>query len=191
MNCSLSRNHMMKCFDGEHNDIEDAYFKQHLKACQHCREEFEEMKKVFDILETITQVQPPENFETEVMEKIGVLENKRKKNTAKALVFLYNTAILVSIVMLVVFLVRALSANVPVDTGQEGSELNFLSVILVYLYGLFKGVYSFATGMANLLYQAGSIIIKMYYFYIVAVSSMVIIIQRAFTIIVKQNRRSA
>ncbi|MGI6778807.1 MAG: anti-sigma factor family protein [Acetivibrionales bacterium] len=79
MNCSLSRNHMMKCFDGEHNDIEDAYFKQHLKACQHCREEFEEMKKVFDILETITQVQPPENFETEVMEKIGVLENKREK----------------------------------------------------------------------------------------------------------------
>lgn len=191
MNCRLSRDYMMRYFDGEYNDIESAQLKQHLKSCTGCRAEFEEMKKVFSFLETGTEVQPPENFEADVMARLDLMESKREKSTARALIFLYNIATLVSIVLLVFFVTRTVSLDFFAGPAQEGIDVNFISTAFMYLYGLFKGIYSLITGVFRLFYQAGSILIETYYYYFVALFTVIVFIQKTLTTFIRQNRRGA
>lgn len=70
MKCNESRDYMMKFFDKNINDIEEAQFKQHIKSCTKCSEEFSALREIFSEIEQDSAIEPPEDFELQVMSRI-------------------------------------------------------------------------------------------------------------------------
>lgn len=79
MMCESGNEYVMKYFDKELNDIEIVKLKQHLKVCTECSNEFNELSEIFGILEEDEKLEPPENFENQVMAKIKSLNDERRK----------------------------------------------------------------------------------------------------------------
>jgi predicted anti-sigma-YlaC factor YlaD len=99
----MSKNYIMKHFDGEGNDIEEVQFRQHLKSCKSCSDEFSSMEAIFAALGTQTDIEPPANFEAMVMDKVGIIEKQRRENNSRWLVLIYNAATVLSIYILAYF----------------------------------------------------------------------------------------
>ena len=84
MNCETSKDYIMKYFDGELNNIEEAQFKQHLKICPDCGSEFRCMQTIFTAIKTKAEIEPPADFETRVMDRVASIEKKEKKKGQNA-----------------------------------------------------------------------------------------------------------
>src|SRR5438552_17907142 len=52
----------------------------HLKGCNQCTTEVDELRKVWSILDDAPSVEPPSNFRAVVWQKIDELENSRLKS---------------------------------------------------------------------------------------------------------------
>ncbi len=81
----------MKYFDGDLNDLEAVRFKQHLKVCPGCNESFNEMSEVLNFIQN-NEIEPPRDFENQVMDKIYSLEVKRKKKYDRLFSTFYSIA---------------------------------------------------------------------------------------------------
>jgi hypothetical protein len=105
MNCQISEEYMMRYFDKDINDIEQAQLKQHLKSCKTCNESFENLSKVLKIVEEEGSVEPPENFEACIMEKISAAGSLHKRRVERILFAIYWLAtVALGILMFVVLL---------------------------------------------------------------------------------------
>ncbi|PYG85698.1 osteopetrosis-associated transmembrane protein 1 precursor [Ruminiclostridium sufflavum DSM 19573] len=102
MRCEDFRNHIMKFFDKELNDIEEAQLKQHLKICKNCSDEFNKLKEVIDFVEQDSEIEPPEDFELQVMSRI---ENEVKiyKNHSENNTFVFDILLISVTLIFVIF----------------------------------------------------------------------------------------
>jgi len=87
------------------NDIEVYKIEKHLEECDECRNEYEEMKIIFDLLLDHPVILPPEDFTKRIMDQIGYKIESRKTNTlmmkkwgisfvaAGLLIFVLNTSL--------------------------------------------------------------------------------------------------
>lgn len=180
MNCKLSDEYMMKYFDGELNDIENAQLRQHMKTCKRCSQEFGGLDEIVKMLETDSLIEPPEDFEMKVMEKISTLEVSRSKATSRGLVLLYNFTTLVSVVLLLVFVAGLKEINL---FGAFSSFSDFTA-----------GIYAFATDAFNMVWgivkafiQVAVILVKTYYYVFITLLALLLAVQKTFFILVKQD----
>lgn len=136
MNCKISEEYLMKYFDGELNDIENAQLKLHLKGCKKCSEDFENLSSVFSYLNTEGVVEPPQDFETNVMIRINTLEAARKRRIEGILLGLYwlATAALAAIAIIFMLGMKELILKTVEPLTQSG--------VLYAVYYVLKGFYS-------------------------------------------------
>jgi anti-sigma factor RsiW len=81
----------MKYFDGTVNETERLQLMQHLKTCEKCSNEFDSLKDIFNCLEEEdNHIEPPANFEEQVMAKVNLYEADRRKKVDGFLMLIYG-----------------------------------------------------------------------------------------------------
>lgn len=183
MNCEISKDYMMKYFDGERNDIEEARFRQHLKNCGKCSEEFNCMAEIFSTLETAETVEPPEGFEAKVMEKVNTVENARREQSSRMLVLLYNAATLVSIVMLMVFVADIREGSLGNAFASIREYFGSFSGILAAVFGVIGDVFGLLAGVVLVILQVFISIVKTYYYIFAALALVLLAIQKLYVFV--------
>ncbi|WP_432662054.1 zf-HC2 domain-containing protein [Wukongibacter baidiensis] len=91
-------------YEKQLNDIEVHKIEKHLEECDECRNEYEEMKVIFNLLLDHPIVLPPEDFTNNIMDKVGHKKDYRRTKTimmkkwgisfvaAGLLIFVLNTS---------------------------------------------------------------------------------------------------
>lgn len=84
MNCTKFEELSMLYFDGGANDQQINALKEHVNICSSCKEAFESMKSMIDLLELPEEVHIDEKFTADIMEKVCAFEES-KLRTSKLL----------------------------------------------------------------------------------------------------------
>ncbi|QNU67653.1 zf-HC2 domain-containing protein [Ruminiclostridium herbifermentans] len=182
MKCVDSQNFIMKFFDKELNDIEEAQLKQHLKNCKNCSEEFNSLKEIFDIVEQDSGIEPPEDFEFQVMSRI-TKEEKIYKKTMDNNLFVYNILLVTVSLIFVIFFAGALweVLKTPINLIQimnrfvDSSKDLILSAI-----SMFRGIVIAILSVAASIY-------KTYFFEYIALGFLLLITQGLFFKMVRRS----
>lgn len=77
MNCIKFEELVMEYFDGTADDEQIKELNEHAKICSSCRESFESMKKVIDMLEEPEEIPIDDSFTADVMSKVTAYEESR------------------------------------------------------------------------------------------------------------------
>jgi len=172
VNCKNIEESMMRYFDSGLNDIETAQMKQHLKSCGKCREDFENLNGVFDFLKTDVSIDPPGDFEANVMHRLRSIEEAQRKKREKALFALYWLASLALAALSIVLLLsmrNMIFGSLRQMAGFSGAPAVISSVV--------SGFYGFLDRITDILVQAGIIFENLYYYIIVAAALVVLTIR--------------
>ncbi len=159
MNCNTSSDSMMRYFDGNINDIEKLQMKQHLKSCKKCREEFESLNEIFNCLEKENQIEPPMDFEAQVMQKVSLYEDSRRKKFDGFLMLIYGVTLFVLGVLTIIFIFKIKDSEILNSIGQMKSIQSVFWSIVYFAYGLFAQISGYLKGILE----------EMVYYYIFAV----------------------
>lgn len=156
MNCKLSGEYIMKFFDGDLNDIENSHLQRHLKACERCKREFESMKEIFDSLGQTNVIEPPEDFEERVMEKIYSMEMTNKSKSELSFAFLYTGVAFILMIALVIINEVLRYVDFHEVVLKFGTVADFLPMLLnaarnflVFVSGIQKGLHQAAAAVAD------------------------------------------
>lgn len=189
MNCEASKDNIMKYFDGELGDTELNQFKQHLKSCADCRDEFGSMEKVFKALEEKTEIEPPDDFEAAVMNKVAAIEKERKEKNAKRIVWLYNAATLLSIVLLLTFVADLKQISVFSAFEKIGEYFSSFSSVAAAVAGIVRDISGLLANALLVIFDAAFSIIKSYYYIFIVLILMLFVIQKLLHFVGTYSRR--
>lgn len=189
MNCEMSKNYIMKYFDGELNDIEEVQFRQHLKSCSSCSDEFNCMETIFTTLEEQTGIEPPDNFEAMVMEQVGAFEKKRKERNSRQLVLIYNATTLLSIVLLLVFVADLKQVSVFSAFEKIGEYFNSFTSVTAAIIGVVQDIFVLIGGAIMVVLDVAFSIFRSYYYVFLALIAMLFAIQRLLNYVGVQSGR--
>lgn len=89
MNCNQSNDFMMKYLDGELKDSEYSQLMHHINKCSFCCTEFQAYNSMVKSLEKDNVIEPPEDFEINVMRKINLMDEAIKLKKEKKLILIY------------------------------------------------------------------------------------------------------
>lgn len=184
MTCNNAQTLMMKYFDKNINDIEEAQLKQHIKTCNNCTQEFTSLKDIFDLVEAdnCEKILPPADFEVQVMSRIKKevpLYSKYNGDNS----YVYN---ILAIALSFVFFI--LLGGLLLEVTK--SPLNFIVMIqdffstaiqyISLIFNAFKGIVIATVAVAVSAYQ------NYYYVYIV-LAILLFVIQRIYVYIISDN----
>lgn len=189
MNCEMSKEYIMKYFDGERNDIDEAQFKQHLKTCNSCNDEFNCMEEIFKTLETQTEIEPPDNFEAMVMEKVDAIEQQRSEKYSKRIVILYNLATMISIILLLVFVADLKQVSVFNAFITIGEYFSSFSSATSAVFGVVNDIFRLIGGALYVVFDVAFSIFKSYYYVFLTLAAMLFAIQRLLNYVGTQSGR--
>jgi hypothetical protein len=177
----------MKFFDKEMNDIEEAQLKQHLKTCTKCSNEFTSLKEIFDYIEKDTDVEPPENFELQVMTRLKK-ETKMYKGTNGENIFAYDI-LLIAVSFIFVILFGGLLWEII------GSPIQFIQgvqTIIDSLKEFLQAAYSMGRGISIAIVGVTASVYRTYYYAYILLGIVLFITQRVFFKMIKgSNVRTA
>ena len=131
MNCNNYSDIIMRYFDGGLNDIETAQMKQHLKICKNCSSEFEDMRDIFSSLENGNQIEPPEDFEIKVMEKIKTIQPSWKEVPDATIKFIYGFTSFLLILLLFMFTLNMMGGGVLESITSRFTALHSIFDIII------------------------------------------------------------
>ena len=191
MNCDLSKDYIMKYFDGELNDIEEVQFKQHLKSCSNCNDEFNCMKAIFTTLGEQTDIEPPTNFEAMVMDKVSVIEEKRNEKNSRLLVLVYNAATFLSIILLLIFVADLKQVSVFSAFEQIAEYFSSFSSATAAVFGVVQDIFRLIGGALWVVLDVSISIFKSYYYVFLALIVLLFAIQRLLNYVGTQSGREA
>ncbi len=186
MKCNEAQDFMMKYFDKNLNDIGAAQLKQHLKSCKKCSDEFLSLEEVFLEIEQDSAIEPPEDFELQVMSRIEK-EVKLYTPQVKENNFVYNILLAaVSFIFVSLFggiLYEAInhplelmrSVQIAVDLAKE-----FLDVAATMTKGIVIALVGFATSMY-----------KTYYYAYILLAVLLLVVQGVFIRMVREGNGAA
>ena len=186
MKCVDSQNFIMKFFDKELNDIEEAQLKQHLKNCKHCYEEFNGLKEIFDIVEQDSGIEPPEDFEVQVMSRIAN-EAKIYKKPIDNNLFEYNILLVsVSLIFVTIFAGTLWEIfKTPINLIQiMNSIVDFSKDFIVSAISMLRGIVIAILSVAASVY-------KTYFFGYIVLGFLLLITQGVFFKMVRQSNGGA
>ncbi|HHV97235.1 MAG TPA: hypothetical protein GXX37_12330 [Clostridiaceae bacterium] len=114
MNCEQVKDSISHYIDNELDEKECSEFEKHIKSCEACRNELNEILETVELLRSIPQVELPSNFKQELHEKLIKVkeEEEEKSRKKKGLLFFRNsyfkTISSVAAVVLIIFAIRGL-----------------------------------------------------------------------------------
>lgn len=187
MKCNESQNYIMRFFDKDLNDIEQAKLKQHLKNCEKCSEEFSNLQQIFTEIEQDTDfLEPPEDFELQVMnriEKEAYMYQKQKNDN----VFMYNILLMaVSLIFVIIFGSKMWEVlNKPIGLIQQ-THLTF-EIIKDFL----SAAVSMIKGLAIAVVGVTASIYKTYYYAYMILGILLLVTQGLFIRMVKEGNGGA
>ena len=188
MTCNNAQTLMMKYFDKNINDIEEAQLKQHIKTCNNCTQEFTSLKDIFDLVEadTCEQIAPPADFEVRVMDRLKKevpLYSKQCGDNS----YVYN---ILAIALSFVFLIMVGGLLLEVIK----SPLSFIAMVqdffstagqyISVMFDTVRGILIATMGVAVSAYQ------NYYYVYIV-LAILLFVIHRIYVYIISDNNGGA
>lgn len=182
MKCNEAQSYMMKFFDKNINDIEEAQLKQHFKSCKKCADEFLCLKEIFSEIEKDSEIEPPEDFELQVMNRLKkevVLYTKpASENT-----FVYNI-ILTAVTFIFVILFGGIiyeAVKQPVELFQKVQFVTDLSKeFLTAAVSMLKGIGIAIMGVTASIY-------KTYYYLYIMLGILLLVIQGVFFRMVREG----
>lgn len=86
--------------DGNISEHEQNQLTEHVGCCNLCKDEYAKYSLILDVLNEKNETEPPETFESEVMQKIRLINLYEKKSKEKKLLKLYFAAGLIFTFML-------------------------------------------------------------------------------------------
>ncbi len=178
MNCETAKEYMMKYFDKEVDKDEEIQFTEHLKNCSSCSDEFNCMKAIFTTLDTKVEIEPPADFEAKVMDKVAVIEKERKEKSSKRIVWLYNGASLLSIILLLIFVADMKEVSVFSAFEKLGEYFNSFSSATAAIIGVVKDIFTLLANAVLAVVDVAFSIVKSYYYVFVILIMMLFGIQR-------------
>jgi len=186
MKCYDSQNYMMKFFDRNLNDIEEAQLKQHLKICKNCSNEFVSLKEIFAVVEQDSEIEPPEDFERQVMCRIKN-ETDMYKKTSEGSAFVYNILLVAVSFVFVIFFGGMLwdCLRTPINLVQ------FLELIANYSKDFFSAAISMGRGMIIAIVGVTASIYKTYYYAYIVLGILLFMSQRIFFRMVRESNGGA
>lgn len=178
MNCDISKEYIMKHFDGELSGSESIQFREHLDKCSECNAEFNCMKAIFTTLDTKEEIDPPADFEAKVMDKVAIIEKERKEKNAKRIVWLYNGAMVLSIVLLLVFVADLKQVSVFSAFEKLGEYFSSFSSATAAVIGVVGDLFGLLAGALLAVVEVAFSIVKSYYYVFITLTIMLFVIQR-------------
>jgi predicted anti-sigma-YlaC factor YlaD len=176
----------MKFFDKELNDIEEAQLKQHLKNCKNCSEEFNSLKEIFDIVEQDSGIEPPEDFELQVMSRIAN-EAKIYKKSSDNNLFVYNTLLVsISLVFVIIFAGTIWEIfKTPINLIQ------IMNGLVDYCKDFIVSAISMLRGIVIAILSVAASIYKTYFFGYIVLGFLLLVTQGVFLKMVRQSNGGA
>jgi len=187
MSCQKYNEYMMSYFDANINDIEMASLKQHLKLCKNCSNEFEGLKSVLNAIDINNGIEPPENFEAEVISKIKSYEVIHKKLNERLIAF-FCTSVTIAMVVSVIILSEII--NAPAVRELLG-RFGVFSGMLLTIYNIVDTIFVFAAGILNGLVTAVFLIGKTYYNVFAVLVSIILLMYGMLVSTYKPNKGGA
>ncbi len=191
MNCEQANAHMMKYFDGELKETEKTQFMEHLEVCNACSMEFNCMSGIFSTLQTTGMADPPENFETNIMEKVNAIEKKRKERNARFLVALYNSAAIFSILLLVIFVADLDRMDLINAVNKAGGYFTSFTDITDAVFGVVIDIFKLLGGVIAVIFQAIFSVVKTYSYVFAGLLALLVALQQLFTYVVAHEGRKS
>jgi len=178
MNCETSKEYIMKYFDGELGKDDEEQFRQHLRDCGECSYEFGCMEAIFTAMEEKAEIEPPENFEEMVMDKVALFEKKRREKNERQIVWLYNAAALLSIILLLVFVADLKQVSVFSAFEQIGEYFNSFSSATSAVIGVVGDLFGLIGNAILVVFDVAISIIRSYYYVFLTLIVLLFGIQR-------------
>jgi anti-sigma factor RsiW len=178
MNCETSKEYIMKYFDGELSDIEEAQFRQHLNVCPDCGNEFHCMKAIFTALEAKVEIEPPKDFEAKVMDRVISIERERKERSSRLIVWLYNASTLLSIVLLLIFVVDLKQVSISGAFNKIAEYFGSFSGAMAAVAGVARDLLGLMSSALLVVADVAFSVVKSYYYVFLALLIFVFAIQR-------------
>jgi hypothetical protein len=186
MNCNDYNDSIMRYFDNSLNDIESAQLKQHLKVCKKCSCEFEDMSVIFSSLENGYQVEPPEDFELKVMEKIRTIQPGWKEVPDGTIKFIYGFTSFLLVLLLFMFALNMAGANIIESFTSRFTALNSIFDIMISIRDFVLAIFSFIGDLTFTFVRITLLIAKTYYYIIILVSVILFAIQWMYVSFLRQ-----
>ncbi|NLK87884.1 MAG: hypothetical protein GX279_10400 [Clostridiaceae bacterium] len=178
MNCDISKEYIMKHFDGDLKEAESVQFKEHLDKCSECNAEFNCMKAIFTTLDTKEEIEPPADFEAKVMDKVAIIEKERREKNAKTIVWLYNGAMALSIVLLLVFVADLKQVSLFSAFEKLGEYFSSFSSATEAVIGVVEDIFVLLGSALLAVIEVSFSIFKSYYYVFIVLLAMLFVIQR-------------
>ena len=190
MSCEMSKNYMMKYFDGELSETEEAQLKQHLESCCGCREEFRSLRDILAAVEgqANTEPEPPSDFEARVMVQVDEIEKKRREKNSRLLVLLYNGATLLSIVMLLIFVADIKQGSVFAAFEKIKGYFDSFSSVTSAVLGVIRDISVLIGSALYVVIQVAFSVFKSYYYVFMALAVLLVAIQELLNYVGTQAR---
>ncbi|MDP4092480.1 MAG: zf-HC2 domain-containing protein [Bacillota bacterium] len=182
MNCIMSEEYIMKYFDGNINDIEQAQLKQHIKTCKSCHESFNSMSEIFGLIREEADIEPPVNFEASVMQKLRTFEENRKIRRERILFAIYALVTVALGILTFVFILGERQAILKA-LSTAGANPGVMRVIY-YIVDKFYAAIDLVKGF----FVELSMIVSNIYYYLIAAFTLAYIITRPNLFSKRQNR---
>lgn len=187
MNCEIANGLIMKHFDGTINDIESAQLKQHLKTCGPCSTDFKNMNEIFGALEKLETIEPPQNFEAQVMNKINVYEAEKRKRTDRSLGFLYTAACMMLLLLSVLLMIDINGIDVTRMAGRAEEAFSSLANLTLAVQGTVYALFTLAKGVFSGLFQVVYLIFKTYSHVFFAFAAMLVLLPGMLSTVSRQQ----
>lgn len=191
MNCETSKDYIMKHFDGELSEADEEQFRKHLRNCSECSDEFSYMEAIFTTLSVKAEIEPPANFEEMVMDKVTVFEKERKEKNAKQIVWLYNGASLLSIILLLFFVADLKQVSVLNAFEQIGEYFNSFSSATSAVLGVVRDLFGLIGNAIMVVLDVAFSIIRSYYYVFLILIIMLFGIQKLLHYVGTYSREEA
>lgn len=177
MSCQLINDYMMQYFDKELNDINKAKMKQHIKTCVKCRTQFNDLSMIFNTLESSESIEPPDDFEAQVMKKIASYKASKKERNSNIAALLYNIAITLAIILLTAFVTNF------------SSFISFSGVFLSVSETIWD-IFRFVSSMFNTFVEINNAFLDEYYQTFAAFLLLLFALQQTL-VMIRRNGRGA
>ncbi len=187
MKCSEAQNYMMRYLDKELNAFEENHLEEHIETCEICSEEFAGLKEIFAGIENdLTVIEPPEDFELQVMNRIRnetEMYGKISENGKYVFNVLLATVSFIFVILFGGVLWEVL--NHPISLIQNGMMVSELAKELyTSAITMLKGMCIAVMGVAASIYTT-------YYYAYILLGVLLLLIQRVFFKMVRAGNGGA
>jgi|GEM_PF-4718940 len=192
MDCKTSSDLMLKSIEKDIDPVQQADLLKHFEVCEACREEFQLLAELNNMLEGLEMLQPSEGFESRVMSSIDhglYIEKKENRRALQALAMSIG-----------IYLTILLGFTLGTDNSYSSwfrlpslmQQLSWISVLAEGIFIRIAIMFNYTRSLYNLLFRLilkfsfGSVYV--YLFGLLILTSLLVIINATLFRIIKDDK---